>query len=98
MNCFAKFFSNKNGEILNFFNMFYNNNNEMLRNIDYNTLELQIDFPNPVAISDILGVFIDNIDNFSITMWISLDKDILINVTKNNANEIIKYLFERYPY
>ena len=35
---------------------------------------------------------------FDIKMWISLDKDIFIKISEYNANEIIKYLFERYPY
>ena len=47
---------------------------------------------------DFIGSFIDNNDKFEITMWICLDKDVLINVNNTNANTIIKYLFERYPY
>ena len=43
-------------------------------------------------------VFIDNIDDYKITMWISLDKDIFIKISSENSNAVIKYLFERYPY
>ena len=39
-----------------------------------------------------------NLDNFNIVMWISLDKGVYINVTTDNADSLIKYLYERYPY
>ena len=42
--------------------------------------------------------FRDNIEDFNIFMWISLDKDIFIKVSPQNADTLIKYLFERYPY
>ena len=56
------------------------------------------DYQNPIEISDIIGAFIDNIENFDIYLWICLDKDVFINVNETNANDLIKYLFERYPY
>ena len=31
-------------------------------------------------------------------MWISLDTGVYIHVTDKNANNLIKYLYERYPY
>jgi len=31
-------------------------------------------------------------------MWVSLDKGVYINVTTDNADSLIKYLYERYPY
>ena len=63
-----------------------------------NILEWQKTYENPVEMAEILGVFIDNIDDYKINMWICLDKDILINVTKNNVDELIRYLYERFPY
>ena len=48
--------------------------------------------------ADIIGVFIENKEDYYINMWVSLDEDVLINVTNNNADEIIRYLYERYPY
>ena len=48
--------------------------------------------------TDIIGVFIENHDKYKINMWISLDKDVLLNITDNNADEIIRYIYERYPY
>ena len=31
-------------------------------------------------------------------IWISLDSDIFINITQSNLDDIIRYMFERYPY
>lgn len=62
-----------------------------------NKLEWEQDYENPIEIATIIGTFIDNIDKFSINMWISLDEGIFINVTEQNADNIIRYLYERYP-
>ena len=58
----------------------------------------QKEYKNPVDMANIIGVFIDNKDDYKINMWISIDEGFSINVTKGNANQIIKYLFERFPY
>ena len=44
------------------------------------------------------GTLAENQEDYHINMWVSLDPDLLINVTPNNANDIIRYLYERYPY
>ena len=31
-------------------------------------------------------------------MWVSLDENVLINVSENNADKLIRYLYERFPY
>jgi len=56
------------------------------------------EYKNPIEMAELIGTFADNIDEFDIKMWVSLDKDIFINISDKNANNIIKYLFERYPY
>ena len=83
----------KNGEIKRFLDKFFNYNFNLTDDLHWNK-----EFRNPIEIVDFIGVFIDNIDDYKITMWISLDKDVLINVNNTNANNIIKYFFERYPY
>ena len=88
-----KLVSKKSGEINKFLSKFYNTN----LNIE-NKLKFRKEYNNPIELAEIIGVFIDNTDSFEIKMWISLDKDVFINITENNANNIIKYLFERYPY
>ena len=47
---------------------------------------------------EIISTIIDNNDKYKIGIWISIDKNIFINITELNLNKIIKYLFERYPY
>lgn len=89
----VNFHSSKKDEINKFLSKFYNTNLGI-----ENSLKFRKEYNNPIEIADIVGVFIDNIDNFEIKMWISLDKDVFINVTTDNADSIIKYLFERYPY
>lgn len=87
-------------------NLYSKNDNQIARflksfnkeSVEYNILEWEKEYKNPIEIADIIGVFIDNNENYDINMWISLDKDFFINVTDNNADQIIRYLFERYPY
>ena len=86
-------YSVKVGEIQRFLNNFFNTNIELKEQLHWFK-----EFENPIEIVDFIGTFIDNSDNYDIAMWISLDKDVLINVNNTNANNIIKYFFERYPY
>ncbi|MCI8833566.1 MAG: hypothetical protein HFJ19_05175 [Clostridia bacterium] len=88
-------YSQKNGEISRFLNNFYNNNCITVQN---DMLKWNNSYDNPIEISDIIGVFVDNNDKYDINMWISLDDNIFINVTSSNSDKIIRYLFERYPY
>ncbi len=102
MQTFIRLYSNKKGEIQKFLNKFYLKKepfeNDSNNNVNLDTLEWQKNFENPVEITDIIGVFIDNSDDYKINMWVCLDEDILVNVTKNNVNELIRYIFERFPY
>ena len=92
MNTIVSLYSQTNQEIANFLKSFNN------INVDNNLLEWKKEFENPIEIADIIGVFIDNNDKYKINMWISLDKGFFLNVTEHNADQIIRYLFERYPY
>ena len=85
--------SKKLGELNNFLSKYYDTNLEI-----ENKLKWQKKYQNPIEITDIIGAYVDNLDNYDIKMWISLDKDIYIKISDKNANEIIRYLFERYPY
>ena len=62
-----------------------------------NTME-DISFDNPIELVDLISVVIDNTDKYPISAWINLDEDIYIKITNSNINEIIKYLYERFPY
>ena len=86
-------YSVKNGEIQRFLNNFFNSTIHLNEDLHWNK-----EFKNPIEIVDFIGTFIDNSDKYELSMWISLDKDVLININNTNANNIIKYFFERYPY
>ena len=92
MNTIVSLYSQTNQKIANFLKSFNN------INVDNNLLEWKKEFENPIEIADIIGVFIDNNEKYKINMWISLDKGFFLNVTEHNADQIIRYLFERYPY
>jgi len=93
MKAIVNLYSTVDKEINNFLNKFYDN-----INLHENNLKWEKEFENPVEIADIIGTFIDNNDKFKINMWVSIDEGFFINVTDSNANELIKYLYERFPY
>ena len=93
MQASVNLYSNKKGELNNFLSRFYNTNLEI-----YDSLSWQKKYANPLELAEIIGIFIDNIDEYNITMWISLDKNVFISISEDNANNVIRYLYERYPY
>ena len=96
MEAIVRLYSSKRNEISKFLNSFFKTN--AFENEFMNLLEWEKKYQNPVEITEIIGTFIDNNDKFSIKMWISLDLGVFININDNNANEIIKYIYERFPY
>ncbi len=86
-------YSEKQGELNKFLSKFYNTNLEI-----YEDLNWEKKYDNPIELAEIIGVFIDNIEDFSMYMWICLDKNLYIHVNEKNGNELIKYLYERFPY
>lgn len=94
---FIKLFSNEKGEIYRFLEHFYRSSDTFFSD-PISTLEWKKSFDNPIEMADMIGVFIDNMDDFKINMWVCLDKDILINVTNQNVDDLIRYLYERFPY
>lgn len=86
-------YSETKGELNNFLSRFYNTNLDIV-----DDLKWEKKYANPIELAEIVGVFIDNFDEFNIKMWISLDKDVFININKKNGDSIIRYLYERFPY
>lgn len=86
-------YSEQKNEINRFLSEFYNTNLNLK-----DSLKWEKDFDNPIEMAEIIGTFIDNKDKYKINMWISLDKGMFINVTEHNVDEIIRYLYERFPY
>ncbi len=83
-------YSNDKNQLTNFLNKFYNNSQKMSNEI--------FTFENPMELIDLISVIIDNNDKYNISAWINLDEDIFIKITNSNINDIIKYIYERYPY
>lgn len=86
-------YSQKTGELNKFLSHFYNTNFQL-----ENNLKWEKKYQNPIELAEIIGTFIDNYDDYILDMWICLDKNVFINITKENGNDIIKYLYERFPY
>ena len=89
----VKLRSKKRNEINSFLSMFYETNMEIPEALNW-----QHEYKNPIEASEIIGVYIDNYGNFDLNMWLCLDKNVYININSQNGNEVIKYLFERFPY
>ncbi len=108
METIVKLYSTRKNEINRFLKLFFtqtgspdeveDQHTRDIKQFDPSLLEWQKKYQNPLEIVDIIGTFIENNDKFKINMWISLDEDAFINVTENNADNLIRYLYERYPY
>jgi len=92
MIAFVNLNSNVDGEVNKFLSRFYNNKFDLKENC------WEKKFSNPIEIAELVGVYIDNNENYNLTLWISLDEGIIVKVDSINANDIIKYLYERFPY
>lgn len=86
-------YSENSRELEKFLSSFYNTTFDIENNLNW-----EHKYENPIEIADIIGTYIDNSDDFKIMMWICLDKGIYIHITEDNADKIIRYLYERYPY
>lgn len=86
-------FSNKKGELNRFLSSFYNTNIDLEDNLKW-----EKEYQNPIELAEIIGIFTDNSEDFLLNMWVCLDKNIFVNVTTENADQIIRYLYERFPY
>ena len=76
-------------ELSSFLERFYNKKFE--KSIE------NITFDNPIEMGDLISAIIDNNDKYNISAWINLDEDIFIKISNSNLDDIIKYLYERYP-
>jgi len=87
---------------LNLFSETKENLNDFLNKFYHTSFSLaeskfEKEFNNPIDMIEIISTLIDNNETYPVGIWISIDKDIFINITENNLNKIIKYLLERYP-
>lgn len=97
MESIVMLYSNTENEINRFLKSFFSKSNNYIQETT-NLLEWQKKYQNPLEVVDMIGTFIENNDQYKINMWISLDKDVFINVTDQNADQLIRYIYERYPW
>ena len=93
MSTIINLYSEKKGEIKRFLDLYYSKNLPLQDLLFWKKV-----FQNPIDMIDIISCLVDNNENFSINLWISLDKDVYICIGEHNINTIIRYLYERYPY
>lgn len=86
-------YSENSIELEKFLSSFYNSTFNINNNLNW-----EHKYENPIEITEIIGTYVDNFDDFKIMMWVSLDKGVYIHVTEDNADTLIRYLYERYPY
>ena len=75
-----------------FLKKFYN------KDFELNELKFEKDFESPIDMIELLSTLVDNNEKYPFGIWISIDKDIFINISELNLDKIIRYLLERYPY
>lgn len=85
-------YSEKEGEIKKFLALFFSKNLEITNELFWETA-----YDNPIDMIELISCFIDNKEKFQINLWISLDSGVFINITDNNLEDIIKYIYERFP-
>ena len=85
-------FSENKETLENFLKKFYDDSFEL------NESKFEKDFENPIDMIEIISTLLDNNEKYPAGIWISIDKNIFINVSELNLDKIIRYLYERYPY
>ena len=86
-------YSENSIELEKFLSSFYNSSFNINNGLNWEHI-----YENPIEITEIIGAFIDNFEDYKIMMWVSLDKGVYIHVTEENADNLIRYLYERCPY
>lgn len=92
MKSIINLYSETPGEIKKFLAVFYAKNIELKGDLFWEN-----SYDNPIDMIELVSCFIDNKEKFKINLWISFDSGVFINVTEDNLENIIKYIYERFP-
>lgn len=92
INYSVNLFSESKEDLEKFLKSFYKSDKELSEDLTY-----EEKYENPVDMIELISTIIDNNDRFHIGTWITIDKNIFINITENNLDRVVKYLIERYP-
>lgn len=97
--------SEQNNSIKNFLMSYYNNYQDIKswdffkkKNNNSTLYSYKKRTTNPMDFVVLLGAIVDNNSTYPIDVWLSLDNDIFINITTQNIDMVIKYIYERFPY
>ena len=74
-------YSESSEELKRFLSSFYNASFNINNNLNW-----ECKYENPIEITEIIGVLVDNFEDFKIMMQVSLDKGVYIHVTEENAD------------
>ena len=85
-------FSDHRGEINRFLTNYYNTNLEI-----EDKLKWQKTYKNPIEMTDLIGVYVENLEAYKLNFWVCLDIDVYIRVSNKNADKLIRYIYQRYP-
>lgn len=98
MKYIAKLYSSKPNEISNYLNRFFQALEipKTLKKPDL--FEWESDYNNPIDLVDLINFHQDQCDDFQVELWICLDKNLFIHVTKEIADQVVRYIYERFPY
>ena len=89
----ANLFTENKSTLNEFLNKFYGKSINLENNLNF-----EKNFENPVDMVELISTLIDNNEKYNIGIWITLDKNLYINITEHNLDKVIRYIFERYPY
>lgn len=84
--------SEKENAINNFLTKFFEK--DMLT--DKNTTEWSYILPIPLDAINIISAVMDNNLEDNLTVWVSFDPNVFIKIRKDNYNDIIRYILERF--
>ena len=89
----ANLFTENKSTLNQFLNKFYGKPINLENNLNF-----EKNFENPVDMVELISTLVDNNEKYNISIWITLDKNLYINITEHNLDKVIRYIFERYPY
>lgn len=89
----ANLFTENKSTLNEFLNKFYGKEINLENNLNF-----EKEFENPVDMVELISTLVDNNEKYDIGIWITIDKNLYINITEHNLDKVIKYIFERYPY
>ena len=84
----ANLFTENKSTLKDFLNKFYGKQINLENNFNF-----EKEFENPVDMVELISTLVDNNEKYDIGIWITIDKNLYINITEHNLDKVIKYIF-----